>query len=329
MGFFVCAGRAGGALALCVVSMPALAQPEPSGTELASARSLFNEARMAEERGDWTEALAKLDVVAKVKMTPQVRFHLGLCQEHTAQLVEALNNLERAASEGSEQNLPTVVAEAKEHAAGVRARLPKLSIVLPRGPAARVEIDGRLVASVLLNRPMVFDPGAHKVVATAPGLVFSQDISIGEGEERRVEVVFSPASVLAAGTVTTGDAQVADSAAADSPERSSTLGWLAVGTGGAALIGASISMLVRQGALDDIDAACPNHQGCPRSLESAQSKASTFGTLAAVLAAVGGVSAATGIVLLVQPHTQQGSAQVSVGPWMTSSGAGATGSVSW
>jgi hypothetical protein len=307
--------------------MPALAEPEPSGTELASARTLFNEARMAEERGDWTEALAKLDMVAKVKMTPQVRFHLGLCQEHTTQLVEALNSLERAASEGSEQNLPTVAAEAKEHAASVRARLPRLSIVLPRGSAARVEVDGRLVAAVLLSRPMAFDPGAHKIVATAPGVVFSQDISIGEREEKRVDVVFSADSTAALANATTGDYPVTDSAMAS--ETSSTFAWMALGTGGVALVGASISLLVRQGAVNDIDSACPSHQGCPRSLQSSQSKASTFGTLAVVLAAFGGVSGAVGIVLLAQPRSQPSSATVSVGPWMTSRSAGATGTISW
>jgi hypothetical protein len=287
---------------------------------------------MAEERGDWTEALSKLEVVAKVKMTPQVRFHLGLCQEHTTQLVEALNNLERAASEGSEQNLPTVASEAKEHGASVRARLPKLTIVLPRGTTARVEVDGRLVAAVLLSRSMAFDPGAHKVVATAPGLVFSQDFSIGEREEKRVDVVFAPATAVAVSTdapATTGDVQVAESAAPDAQEGSPTLAWVAVGAGGAALVGATISMLVRQGALNDIDSACPNHQACPRSLESSQTQASTLGTLAVVLVGVGVVSAATGIILLAQPPTRPSSARVSVGPWMTSSGAGATGSISW
>jgi hypothetical protein len=124
-------GRIGAILGLLLVALPAAADHEPSAAELASARSLFNEARAAEDQGNWDEALAKLDAVAKVKMTPQVRFHLGLCQEHTTRLVDALNNLERAASEGAEQNLPTVVEEANEHATNVRARLPKVFIALP------------------------------------------------------------------------------------------------------------------------------------------------------------------------------------------------------
>ena len=77
------------AAAVGVFAGQASANNEPSAAELASARSLFNEARTAEEQGEWQDAIARLDAVAKVKMTPQVRFHLGLCQEHLGRLLEA------------------------------------------------------------------------------------------------------------------------------------------------------------------------------------------------------------------------------------------------
>src|SRR5262249_44944671 len=99
MTFLASVSRTGVALAFCILASAGSAAADPSSAELASARSLFNEARAAEERGDWNEALIKLDAVAKVKLTPQVRFHLGLCQEHLSLLLESLNNLERAASE--------------------------------------------------------------------------------------------------------------------------------------------------------------------------------------------------------------------------------------
>jgi hypothetical protein len=324
-------------VALLFVARPAAADHEPSAAELASARSLFNEARAAEDRGDWSEALSKLDAVAKVKMTPQVRFHLGLCQEHTTRLVEALNNLERAASEGAEHNLPMVVEEATEHAASVRERLPKLSILLPARTDAHVEIDGQVLATVLLSRPVPFDPGSHKIVATAPGLVFSQEFTIAEREEKRIEVVFSPApgspipSPFAA-------APPKASAAASVPQepssapffRSPTVGWVAVGAGGAMLVGASVSILVRQNAINEIESQCPTHQGCTRNLESSQSTARTFGALGVAFGILGGASVVTGVVILAQPHHESvPAAAISVAPWMTAGGAGATGRVSW
>jgi hypothetical protein len=322
-------------LALLLAVNPAAAH-EPSAAELASARSLFNEARAAEDQGSWNDALSKLDAVAKVKMTPQVRFHLGLCQEHTGRLVEAVNNLERAASEGAEQNLPTVVEEANEHAGAVRARLPKLLIVLPAGIDARVEVDGQILATVLLSRPIPFDPGKHKIVATAPGLVFSHELAIAEREEKRIEVVFTPAPGSASRSpFPTSPAEVAPSAppSADSGSRgffrSPTVGWVAVGVGGAALIGASVSILVRQDALNQIETECSTHQNCPRHLESTQSTARTFGALSIALGIVGTASAVTGVVILAQPRNASAPAKVGVAPWMTVGGAGATGVMSW
>jgi hypothetical protein len=296
---------------------------------------LFNEARAAEDQGNWADALSKLDAVAKVKMTPQVRFHLGLCQEHTTRLVESLNNLERAASEGAEQNLPMVVEEATEHAASVRERLPKLFIVLPKGPDARVEVDGQVLATVLLSRPVPFDPGSHKIVATAPGLVFTQAFDIAEREERRIEVVFAPAPGSAsASPFPASPPDAAPNAPPPEPTssslfRSPTVGWAAVGVGGAMLVGASVSILVRQNALNDIESECSTHQDCPRHLESSQSKARTFGALAVALGIVGGASVVTGVVILAQPRHEGAPAKIGLTPWMTASGAGATGAVSW
>jgi hypothetical protein len=330
---------------LIFIFASSVARAEPSAAELASARDLFAEARRAEENGQWSEALSKLLVVANVKMTPQVRFHLGLCQEHIGQLVEALNSFERAKSEATEQNLPIVVDEAKEHTANVRARLPKLLIVLPAGTAdAKIEVDGQIVASVLLSRPLLFDPGPHKIVATAPGRVFSREVTVAEKEEKQVDVVFSPAPVSVAPPAPVDAAHTGQTAstthtratssdemsASGSSRRSPMLGWVAVGAGGVALVGASVSFIVRQNALSHIDDVCPNHQGCPRSLEDSQTKARTFGALGLALGVVGGASVITGVVLLVKQHSETATAAgLSVTPWMSAGGAGAIGAMSW
>jgi hypothetical protein len=331
MGFLSSARFVGAAMAVCLVSPVASANGEPSAAELASARSLFSEARAAEERGDWLEALTKLDAVAKVKMTPQVRFHLGLCQEHTTHLVEALNNLERAALEASEQNLPMVVEEAKQHALDVRARVPQLFIALPSVNETRVEVDGQVVASVLLGRPVPCDPGPHKIVATAPGQFFSREVSLAESEEVRIEVVFSPARAESDPSApgSAGIAAVSDAAGTRSRDGWSTLGWVAVGVGGAAVVGAGVTALIRQDAINDIQSICPRHQDCPRSLETTQSKARTFGALSAALGIFGGASVITGVVLLMQPHHDGPTAKLAFSPWVTGTGAGAVGAVSW
>jgi hypothetical protein len=90
-----------------------------------------------------------------------------------------------------------------------------------------------------------------------------------------------------------------------------------------------VAALVRQGAINDIDSICPDHQDCPRSLATSQSKARTFGALSGALGIFGGASVITGVVLLMQPGHDGPSAKVAFSPWLTPTGAGAAGAVSW
>src|SRR5262249_47131954 len=152
----------------------------------------------------------------------------------------------------------------------------------------------------------------------------------------RIEVVFSPApgsaspSPFPTSTPETPPANIVKEKETVSFFRSPTVGWVAVGVGGAMLVGSSVSIIVRQGALNDIETQCPSHQNCPRHLETSQSTARTFGALGLTLGILGGASVVTGVVILVQPrHEARPTATVGVAPWMTASGAGATGTVSW
>jgi hypothetical protein len=331
-----CAG-----LILTLASSVALA--EPSAAELASARDMFSEARRAEDAGRWAEALTKLKAVANVKMTPQVRFHLGLCQEHTGHLVEALNSFEVARAEASEQGVGAVVDEARDHAASVRNRVPKLLIVLPAGADAKVEVDGQAISSGLLARALPFDPGRHTISASAPGQAFSREVSIGEKEEKRIEVTFTsvplapapkapPAASSMPSPAPTGPsptmATTADTGSA--PTGSSTVGWVVVGTGGLALAGAAITAVLRQDSIKNIDDVCPSHTNCPRNLEDSQSKARTFGALAVALGAGGGALVITGLVLVLTsgPNNPPASG-VTVSPWVGTNGGGVLGAMSW
>ena len=149
------------------------AHANPSAAELASARDMFSEARRAEEAGRWSEALVKLKAVATVKMTPQVRFHLGLCQEHTGHLVDALNSFARLREPKRRIRASQQWSTRRETTRpSVRGRVPKLLIVLPAGADAKVEVDGQVISSGLLARALPFDPGRHTIAASSPGQAF-------------------------------------------------------------------------------------------------------------------------------------------------------------
>jgi hypothetical protein len=280
-----------------------------------------------------------LKAVADVKMTAQVRFHLGLCEEQLGQLIEALNDFERAKIEAAEQRVATVAEEAPEHAARVRARVPKVVLVVPSNAIdAKVTIDDQPISPALTARPVPLNPGDHVIVVRAPGRIWSERVGLAEREEKRLQVVFSPAPAepvaaapapaLAADRGRTEGKIAARADLASRPSR--TLGWVGVGVGGAALVGAGISVIVRAGALREIEDQCPTHENCPPSLRDSQSRARTFGALGIGLGVAGVAAAAVGIVFLTRPDPASKSAgSLSLGPWLAGTTAGAAGQLTW
>jgi hypothetical protein len=333
----------GGTVAVFLLLTTSLAGAEPSEAALAAARDMFHEARKAEDAGRWDEALTKLQAVAHVKVTPQVRFHLGLCLENVGRLVEALNHFERSRAEAVEGNLPTVMAEAKRHSADVRTRAAKLTLVLPAGREdVRVEVDDQPVDSVLLARPLLLDRGQHAVKASAPGLTFAKVISVAERQAVELEIELAPirapppSAVHASGPTAPAASSVSPAGVGPAPslgvERSSsasTAGWWFVGGGTALLAGALASSLVQAAELKHIESVCPSHVDCPRDLADSRARAQTSRTAAITLGALGGAGVVTGIALLFTSRRPSRTAGVTCEPWVTAHAAGATGAVSW
>ena len=89
-GIFVALGLS---LVSFTLSSPARAQ---SAEAIAAAKKDFADGIALEEQGKFAQALVKFRSVAKVKETPQILFHVGLCESKTGALVEATQTLRRA-----------------------------------------------------------------------------------------------------------------------------------------------------------------------------------------------------------------------------------------
>jgi hypothetical protein len=140
------------------------------------------------------------------------------------------------------------------------------------------------------------------------------DLAAGDAKRVALRVVVTPekadpndaaapsvAASLPAGGANSGDGSEDAGANARSTRR--LIGWVAIGAGGAALVGAGISLALRQSALSDLNGACGTGATlhCPTNRQDLQSTAnsgSTATTLFDVLGAVGLVGVAGGIVLL-------------------------------
>lgn len=113
-----------------------------------------------------------------------------------------------------------------------------------------------------------------------------------------------------------------------------SMGWVALGVGSAGLVGAGISWLVRQSALDDIDHAgcssgpdgslvCAGVSGSVRTeVESASDRGKTASTAATVFLVTGLVGLGTGLVLVA---TSRARSTPTVGLFLSPTGASVVG----
>lgn len=228
--------------------------------ELKKARLQFQQATELERAGNWTAALQAFREVGQVRMTPQVRFHIAVCEENLGRLVAALGGYELALSDAAQVG-PDFKAEVEENVSKLRARIPKLVIDRGEGAsAAAIELDGVAVGDSSVGVEVPLDPGPHAVTAKAPNRrPFESTVILKEQETTRLEVKLEEIP----------QEQLATSGAAPVPDRppSKVVPFVIGGVGVAALIGSGVLFGLRQSTLSELEDACDGSV-CPREKES-------------------------------------------------------------
>lgn len=185
------------ALALTLSALPCAAQPAPGAPSAADEErrtALFREGKAAADAGRWGEAAEKFRQVVALRSAPKALIALGVAEQRRGRLVAAHAAFKQAREEAADQALTDDLKTANTALDAIRPRLPKL-VFTPQDAlaGATLEVDGaeaRPDDGVLL-----IDPGDHVLNATSPGKgTFRTTVSLQEGEEHEVDVVFSPAS---------------------------------------------------------------------------------------------------------------------------------------
>jgi hypothetical protein len=245
------------ACALLGGQAPAWAQ---DAAELKRARAQFQQATELEQAGNWTAALQAFREVGQVRMTPQVRFHIAVCEENLGRLVAALGGYELALADADKVN-PDFKGEVEANVSKLRARIPKLVIERGAGAnAAAIELDGVAVGDSSVGVEVPLDPGPHAVTAKAPNRKpFETSVTLKERETTRVEIVLEelPPELLRTGV-------------APPPEKppSKVVPLVIGGVGVASLIGAGVLFGLRQSTLSELEEACPSRKNCDPGKES-------------------------------------------------------------
>jgi len=289
-------------------SGPAAAQAQ---SELDRARSLFRQGLSLEAAGNWAAALAKFDEVGRVKLTPQVRFHVARCNEQLGRLNEALGEYRMAEYEAGEQNLTDLpaITQARQ---SLETRIPKL--VIQRGAGAetaQIELDGVALGEKEIGQPVSVDPGPHRIVAKLSlDREFEQSTVVKESETAQV-VLVAPASLGAAPEEppTTSPYAAAtpgkNGSPAEARRKPTVLPWVIGGVGAAGLVGSGVFYLMRQSEKNALDEVCRADNVCPASAKDKQDKGQLYTTLSMVSLGVGVVGVGVATYLFISGSQQR------------------------
>jgi hypothetical protein len=286
------------------------AAAEPTAEEIAAARQLFVEAKDLEKKEEWEPALERLRKVAEVKMTPQVRFHVALCEEHLGRLVSALNGFELAAEEARRagRSAREVAENAPRRAEALRKRVAAVRVdVSGTVRTSRVLIDGKPVAPALFGTQIPLDPGAHTVSVDSGGkTTFSKDVTLAERGRETVEIAIDDPETPPEPPPPKPTASASAAPPKPPPKppplvaRERIPAVIAGGVGVAALAGAGVFFGLRESKFSAVRETCkgdPQVKKCDSDTEPLFEQGKTYTTVAAVLGGVGVAGLATAGVL--------------------------------
>jgi hypothetical protein len=284
---------------LLLVASRASAQAD--GDQVKKARGQFQQATEMEQAGNYSAALQAFREVGQFRMTPQVRFHIALCEEKLGKLLAAQGGYELALA-GADTIGPDFKEEVEGVVKSLKERIPKLVIERGTGAdAATIGLDGVTLGASSIGVELPADPGPHTVTATAQGFQeFSQTVTLEEKETKSVKVDL----VAMAGEKPALPEEPPEAPPPPPAKKHTWVPWALGGMGVAALASALVFDRMRAGNLEDVYAVCPLVDGkIPCDWEKYPNEhkkyndAKTYNTVALVGIGVGAAAIGAGVVV--------------------------------
>ncbi len=284
-----------------------LAAPPADADDASLAEQLFLEGRKLMVERRYEEACAKFKAAHDLDKTATgTLLNLALCHELTGRPASAWAELRQVAAE-SEGRRQDRVDMAREHIAKLLPTLSYLTLVVAddaRAPGLALKLDEAPVAEAAWNTEFPVDPGAHVVVASAPGKKpWRRDVVVGTvGDRQRLVVaplVDAPPE----------EREAALQERADAARRRRTIG-LALGGVGLVAAGVGVAFGVSAAAKNhDATTACqsdvcPNQQTLDKA-SSDLSAAKTQAILSDVFVGAGALAFVGGVVLVLTARPPQ------------------------
>jgi hypothetical protein len=282
-------------VALASITSPRVAAAQ-SSADVEAARACFVEAAKLGNEGRWKEARDLYARSFQLKPAPITRYSLGVAQRETGRLSDALSSFRAFLAEPPAAATAPYEAPARAAVAELEKGIGQVSVrIEPRLiDGLTLTIDGQPVPPAL-DLPREIDPGAHEVVAHAPGFLrATARFSVAAGASASVALTlthaatFAGAHPIAGGSVSMGE-PLAPLAPPVEPVFSPTLPVVLMGIGGA-LFGVGLTV----GVVGVVRAShAPTRDGADASA------ARTMGIAGDVIGTLGIATAGAGLVLLL------------------------------
>ncbi len=287
-------------LSLLVTSPPASAQPKDAREQ---ARALGERGVALLNEGKYADALEALEKADALYHATTITFYMGECNKYLGHLLEARAAYEKVVGDALPPDASGPIRasheKAKAELAGIGKRIPWIAIELvpDERASANITVDGKVVSGDKIGHVDV-NPGAHHVqAARVSGGSASADVTLKEGENRRVRLEFATSPT---GPVVPPPSEPDVEPASDSAHPLRTPGVVVLGIGGAGLVVGAITGLVSISKVNAFKGMC-SMGSCPAKFASDGKTANTFATVSDIGFIVGGVGVAAGVTLILWP----------------------------
>lgn len=275
--------------------------------ELAKAREMFREGLALEAGGNYARALEVFKAIAEVKSTPQVRMHIGECEEKTGDYVRALGSYRLALLDAEAAKLTDIIKVAQGAIEALEPKVPSLRIKRAKGAkVATITLDGRTLGATEINVDVPVNPGPHVIEATQDGReTFREEMDLKDGAKKTIKVTMSE---VAETPPSTPPESTPDKPEASSPGSGTRAAGFIIGGLGLVGMGVGAAFLgLRQSTISELESKCgADHRNCPPEAEQLIKDGKFQSNMVTGLFVGGGVVAGIGLVIvLVAPSAKK------------------------
>ncbi len=279
-----------------------VAHADPAGDVNPEAEKLFRDGRAFLKDGNTAAACDAFAASAKLGPSVGTFLNLGDCRARRGEVATAWAAFVEAGRLAVKLDDPRK-AEADRRAAELEPQLSYLTIDVPTPvPGLKIARDNVAIDPSVWHEPTAIDPGAHTVVATAPGFAkWAMTFEVAPSGAKAVAHVPALRAIPVA---------PAAAPAVRTPDRFTTtriIGVVSAGAGVAALAGSLALALDAEGLEDDARTTCPTGTPCTNLGASQESgRAVTRANIATAIGAAGIVAITGGVFLWIVGRPREG-----------------------